>query len=189
MRVIAGAWKGLRLDAPAGTEARPTTDRVKESMFSLMGLQWEGSGVVDLFAGSGALGIEALSRGANTAVFIDKSPKSLAAVRANLARCKATFGAHVISGNWSTGWERACELLHEIGWVFVDPPYKLSLWEKVLERISASPKVIRFGVVCEHPKEVDLPLRVGTLVQSKNRAYGDIALTIYTDERVDEVLT
>src|SRR3954447_9655647 len=85
MRVIAGTYGGRRLRAPAGTDTRPTSDRVREALFSVLGERVEGARVLDLFAGSGALGIEALSRGAAGATFVDSAPAALKAVRANLA--------------------------------------------------------------------------------------------------------
>src|ERR687889_1762341 len=84
MRVIAGTYGGRRLQAPPGTDTRPTSDRVREALFSILGERVEGARVLDLFAGSGALGIEALSRGAAEATFVDKAPAAIRAVRANL---------------------------------------------------------------------------------------------------------
>lgn len=188
MRVISGKWKGLRLESPLGQEARPTTDRVKESMFHLMGVDWQGGVAVDLFAGSGALAIEALSRGAQWAVFIDKSPRSMSLVRKNLERCRANEYADTFIGTWARGWNHAIEFSRrkasDVGWVFVDPPYGLNLWETVLTEIGQAEVPVAFGVVCEHPKSVCLPGSVASLTQWKQRAYGDIALTLYRDDRV-----
>lgn len=187
MRVISGEWKGLRIDSPTGQHARPTTDRVKESMFHLMGITWQGGLVVDLFAGSGALGIEALSCGADCAVFVDKNRRSMSSVRQNLGRCGAWERASTFLGPWLGGWQYALELANQkaldIGWVFIDPPYVLNLWESVLAEIAHSPVPIQFGIVCEHPKHVCLPQSVECLTQWKHRVYGDIALTLYQDER------
>lgn len=189
MRVISGNWKGHRLEAPPGTTARPTTDRVKESMFNLMGPNWNGELAVDLFAGSGALGIEALSRGADHAVFVDKSSRSMGAVRTNLERLQAMSEASLLVADWETGWRRAVEGRRQVGWVFVDPPYAKHLWNPVLRAIAENGVRIVYGIVCEHPKDVALPKEVGSLQWSKERVYGDIAVTIYTDVRATQTPT
>ena len=186
LRVISGNWRGHRLDAPSGTVARPTTDRVKESMFNLMGPNWTGELAVDLFAGSGALGIEALSRGAERAVFVDKSPRSIAAVRTNLERLHALSEASLVVADWQTGWRRAIEGRTEVGWVFVDPPYAKQLWVDVLSTIAESGVTVVHGIVCEHPRDVDLPEAVGSLQRIKERIYGDIVVTIYKDARYNQ---
>lgn len=180
LRVIAGMWKGRGLKAPNKEVARPTTDRVKESMFNLMGLAWRGTTAVDLFAGSGALGIEALSRGVPNAVFIDRNAQSLQIVRDNLSRCQALDSSLLMRLDWKRGWERVIELNQDIGWVFVDPPYKLNLWESVLVELGTGATPILDGVVCEHPRETDLPEQVGVLSKFKYREYGDIGVTLYT---------
>ncbi|KPV45359.1 16S rRNA (guanine(966)-N(2))-methyltransferase RsmD [Alicyclobacillus ferrooxydans] len=185
MRVISGIWKGRPLSAPPGTLARPTTDRVKESMFNLMGPNWGGEVAVDMFAGSGALGIEALSRGASHSVFIDKSSKSIDTVKANLTNLGAMTEATLIVADWATGWKRATAERSQVGWVFVDPPYAKQLWEPVLHTIAESGIVVQFGILCEHPKAFLLPDAVGRLVRAKERTYGDISVTIYRDEHDD----
>lgn len=179
MRVIAGLWKGRSLVAPSKEVTRPTTDRVKESMFNLMGLSWRGTTAVDLFAGSGALGIEALSRGAKHAVFIDKSVQSLEAIRENLGRCHATDYGQLLRLDWKHGWQRVMGLNLDVGWVFVDPPYRLNLWRDVLQELGRGKVPILDGVVCEHPKSVLLPEQVGFLERFKYREYGDISLSMF----------
>lgn len=185
VRVIGGAKRGHRLDAPAGTLARPTTDRVKESMFNLMGPNWSGHVAIDLFAGSGALGIEALSRGATHAVFVDKSPKSMTTVRSNLTKLQLLGESTLLVADWQSGWKRISGSYDSVGWVFIDPPYAKGLWDSVLQTIADSPVVVVHGIVCEHPKDVVLPERVQSLCRLKDRAYGDIAVTLYMDERAE----
>lgn len=179
MRIIAGQWRGVRLVAPAGEVARPTTDRVKESLFNLMGWSWEGGIAVDLFAGSGSLGLEALSRGADHAVLVDTHPRSLAAVRENVHRLRAEDRCSVWRLDWARAWERLERLGWAAGWVFVDPPYRLGLWPRVLSVLADSPVPIRHGVACEHPGSVNLPDAVGRLRRVKHRVYGDIAISLY----------
>ncbi|MCL6636532.1 MAG: 16S rRNA (guanine(966)-N(2))-methyltransferase RsmD [Alicyclobacillus sp.] len=180
MRIIAGQWRGLRLTAPAGTVARPTTDRVKEAMFNLMGWGWSGGWAIDLFAGSGALGLEALSRGADAAVFMDVHRASLAAIRENVRRCRAEAVCQVWAVDWRRGWQRVCAQGLPVGWVFVDPPYPLGLWPEVLQVLGDSLVPVQFGVVCEHPAAVSLPAVAGSLRLAKQRAYGDVAVSLYS---------
>ncbi len=183
MRVISGRFKGCRLVAPSGDVARPTTDRVKESMFSLMGIDWLGGVAVDLFAGSGALGIEALSRGASHAIFVDHNPKSEQAIRENLGRCFGGSDGAEEYEIWRLDWQAALSRMEaqhlSIGWFFVDPPYKQNLWVKVLQQVGTSALCPNFGVVCEHPKGTALPDDVGELCIWKSKAYGDISVTLY----------
>lgn len=179
MRIIAGAWKGLSLAAPKGSVARPSTDRVKESMFNLLGIDWPEGAAVDLFAGSGALGLEALSRGAEHAYFTDTHAASLRAVAENVKRCRAEERVTVWRCDWGTGWSRVVSLGVPVAWIFVDPPYAASLWDEVLTVIGQSPGGLTHGVVCEHPVHQTLADTYGCLEQRKNKRYGDIAVSLY----------
>jgi 16S rRNA (guanine966-N2)-methyltransferase len=179
LRIISGQWKGLQLVAPVGDATRPTTDRVKESMFNLMGLSWTGHTAVDLFAGSGALGLETLSRGADEVIFVDKNPKSLHAIGDNIRRCKAEPWVQVWKMDWLAAWKQVVAQGVAVGWVFVDPPYRMMLWDKVLETIGCGEHPVTFGVVCEHPKTTMLPDTVGHLHLHKSKCYGDIQITMY----------
>lgn len=187
VRIIAGEWKGLRLSAPAGAVARPTTDRVKESMFNLMGIDWPGGAAVDLFAGSGALGLEALSRGAPRAYLIDVSPVSLRAIRENVDRARSQARVQLWRMDWSAGWQRISSSGEQVAWVFVDPPYAMRLWEQVLQTIAVNPGGLTAGVVCEHPVEEVLKDRYECLVRFKSKRYGDIAISLYRRENVGEL--
>jgi 16S rRNA (guanine966-N2)-methyltransferase len=179
VRIIAGEWKGLHLMAPAGDVARPTTDRVKESMFNLMGLSWRGGTAVDLFAGSGALGLEALSRGAQASVFVDTSAASLKTIQENIERCHAQAMTQVWKRDWRSAWHQLASDDAPVGWVFVDPPYRLRLWDDVLNTIGTGSLMAQHGVVCEHPKTVQLPAEAGYLHRYKSKCYGDIQITLF----------
>ncbi|MBM4371893.1 MAG: RsmD family RNA methyltransferase, partial [Deltaproteobacteria bacterium] len=122
MRVIAGIYRGHPITAPAGPAVRPTADRVREALFSILGSRTEGATVLDLFCGTGALGIEALSRGAARAVFVDGSPRSLAALRRNLDRL-GIAGARVLHGRVEEALPRVEREGERFGLVFLDPPY------------------------------------------------------------------
>jgi 16S rRNA (guanine966-N2)-methyltransferase len=183
VRIIAGEWKGRPLVAPVGDVARPTTDRVKESMFNLMGHHAYHGVVVDLFAGSGALGLEALSRGADFCVFVDKNLRSIRAIRENLLRCQALERASVLNVDWKKAWSSVENEFSAVSWVFIDPPYRMGLWLDVLERMSSSPVKIHEGVVCEHPKGDTLPIEFGRFYMVKQRTYGDITVSIYRENK------
>jgi 16S rRNA (guanine(966)-N(2))-methyltransferase RsmD len=175
MRVVAGAYGGRRLVAPDGSTTRPTSDRVREALFSVLGTSVQGAHVLDLFAGSGALGIEALSRGAASAVFVDRAPRAIAAVRANLAALAIDAAVHRIEAR---AWLRAASARSEAyDLVFLDPPYRRAaeLGRELSEGLAA---VLARGarVVSESdrrdPLELDLPL-------ADERRYGDTVIRIH----------
>lgn len=135
MRVISGQARGLKLKAPEGLETRPTTDRIKESLFNIITGDIYEADFLDLFSGSGGIGIEALSRGAKAAVFVDESRKSLDAIRYNLSRTPFLSKAEVIKGN-------AVSVIRSLGMqgrqfdiIFMDPPYSMGLVEASLAAI------------------------------------------------------
>ena len=136
MRVVAGSARGRRLVAPGGRDVRPTRDRVKEAVCNALG-SLEGlrdSGVLDLFAGSGALGIEALSRGASVVTFVDDSPRSIDAIRANLATTGFSTRARVVKGGVIDvlAAERSAK---PVDLVLADPPYHFALWGELLRAV------------------------------------------------------
>lgn len=133
MRVVAGLAKGTALSAPKGRNTRPTADRVKESMFAVIQFEVADRRVLDLFAGSGALGIEALSRGAAYAVFVDESPQAAASIRENLAAAKFAEKARMMK----CGYGAALSSLkgEQFSLVFMDPPYAAGVYEKALSAL------------------------------------------------------
>jgi 16S rRNA (guanine966-N2)-methyltransferase len=172
MRVVAGRFGGRRIDAPRGRDTRPTSDRVREALFSILGPAVEGARVLDLYAGSGALGIEALSRGASSATFVDSAPRAVAAVRRNLE---------------SLGAEAAVERSDAVSYlkraggqfdlVFLDPPYS-SAARQAQELSERLPAVLAmdYVIVTESdkraPLELDFPL-------ADERVYGDTRIAIH----------
>jgi 16S rRNA (guanine966-N2)-methyltransferase len=175
MRVVAGAYGGRRLAAPDGSATRPTSDRVREALFSVLGTSVEGARVLDLFAGSGALGIEALSRGAASAVFVDRAPRAIGAVRANLAALGIDADVRRIEAR---AWLRTASARSEAyDLVFLDPPYRRAaeLGREFSEGLAA---VLAPGarVVTESdrrdPLELDLPV-------ADERRYGDTVIRIH----------
>ena len=129
MRVITGTARGRKLREPEGMASRPTTDNVKESMFNLIQFDIEGRRVLDLFAGTGQLGIEALSRGARSAVFVDESRAAVQLVRTNLAHCR--LQGDVVQGE-ALGYLRTCG---KFDLIFLDPPYDTGLLDKALANV------------------------------------------------------
>jgi len=175
MRVVAGLYGGRKLVAPAGSETRPTSDRVREALFSVLGPSIQGARVLDLFAGSGALGIEALSRGAAQAVFVDRSHKAAHVIRANLKALGIAAEVRPIEAGAAlraaSGRGEAYDL------VFLDPPYRRAaeLGRELSEALTA---VLAPGarVVTESgrrtPLELDLP-------RADERRYGDTVIRIH----------
>ena len=175
MRVVAGTHRGRTLRAPPGSETRPTSDRVREALFSILGPSIQDARVLDLFAGSGALGIEALSRGAAAAVFVDRSRRATQAIRANLAALGIEAEVRALEARAAlraaSGRGEAYDL------IFVDPPYRLAaeLGRELSEGLAA---VLAPGsrVVTESdrpaPLQLDLPL-------ADERRYGDTVIRIH----------
>lgn len=181
MRVITGSARGRRLISPEGYDVRPTTDKVKESIFNIIQFDLPGAVVLDLFAGSGQLGIEALSRGAEKAVFIDNSRKSLDVIKNNIELCKFSSLSEVFSSD-AISFVRNTSLKFDI--VFLDPPYHKELCNKVLEDISRclNPGAI---VICETQNDEALPsFDNGELYLDREYNYSAIKLTVYR-KRID----
>jgi 16S rRNA (guanine966-N2)-methyltransferase len=171
VRVVAGAFKGHPLRAPRGTRTRPTADRVREALFSMLG-DLSGARVLDLFAGSGALGIEALSRGAESAVFVDSDARAIAAIRRNLETVGAEAEVRRQDAlRFVSAWEGTCDL------VLIDPPYDLAsrvagpLAER-LPAVLANDAVVVTESDKRNPLELPLPLE-------RERTYGDIRIAIH----------
>ncbi len=173
MRVVAGELRGRRLTLPPGRTIRPTADRVREALFSILG-DVTGIRVLDLFAGSGALGIEALSRGASEAVFVDSSRRAVAAVRANLEALG--LDATVRRGD-ALSFLEAGEAARRYQIVFVDPPYDLAgrLAAPLAERLPAA-LTDDARIVTESDKRNPLELPFPVL---RERVYGDTRLTVH----------
>ena len=171
MRVVAGAFKGRRLQAPRGSRTRPTADKVREALFSILG-PVDGLRVLDLFAGSGALGIEALSRGAEAATFVDSAPRAAAAVRANLAEVGAE--GEVVRRD-ALRWLASAEGPYDL--VFADPPYDLaarvagSLTDLLPVLLSPQARIVTESDK-RSPLELGLPLVT-------ERTYGDTRIAVH----------
>ena len=180
MRVITGSARGRRLKELEGLETRPTTDRVKESMFNILQFDIEGSRVLDLFACTGQLGIEALSRGAAAAVFVEQRRDAAALVRDNLRLTGLADRARVVNGEALAYLASAGERFDII---FLDPPYAAGLWKPVLEAVSRFDILSDHGIIiCESPQDEALPEAVGSCRVHRTYRYGRIRLTTYHRE-------
>jgi 16S rRNA (guanine966-N2)-methyltransferase len=171
MRVVAGEFKGRRLATPRGTRTRPTADKVREALFSMLG-DVGGARVLDLYAGSGALGIEALSRGAGSAVFVERDPRAVAAIKRNLEPLgvDATV-ARADALRWLARTEGQFDL------VFCDPPYDVAsrLAEALAERLAAlTPDDARIVTESDKRNPLELPFPLLT-----ERSYGDTRIAIH----------
>lgn len=177
MRVITGTARGRKLLEPSDMSVRPTTDMVKEAMFNIIQFDIEGRRVLDLFAGTGQLGIEALSRGAAECVFVDESPRSLKLVRANLERCSLRGKVEQCD---SLGYLRRAG---KFDLVFLDPPYDSNLLESALEIIQ-NVDILNDGgiIVCESRPEKSMPELNAPYRRTLSRRYGKICLTVYAKD-------
>jgi 16S rRNA (guanine(966)-N(2))-methyltransferase RsmD len=176
MRVITGSARGRRLKELEGLETRPTTARVKEGLFSIIQFDIEGRRVLDLFAGTGQLGIEALSRGAAEAVFVEQRRDAVALVRENLAVCGLADRARVVSGDAMNYLSRG----EKFDLIFLDPPYASGLLEKSLEQIAAFDICREHGIiVAESAVDQALPPLAPPYGIHREYRYGKIKLTVY----------
>jgi 16S rRNA (guanine(966)-N(2))-methyltransferase RsmD len=182
MRVIAGTSRGRRLTTFKGCDVRPTPDRIREAVFSILQSKlgnFIGLKVLDLFAGSGALAIEALSRGAASACLVEKASSSAEIIRDNLARCQLDDRAKLIVSD-------AFQVLkgfdtESFDLIFLDPPYGLGMAERSLVDIDRLKLLNKNGILCvETGKEETLPDSVGQLQRIDQRCYGSIMINLYS---------
>ena len=177
MRVITGKARGVQLKTPDGMLTRPTTDRVKEALFSVIQFDIPGSRVLDLFGGTGQLGIEALSRGAKSAVFVDAREDACKLIRENLKRTRLQENARVVRSDYLDYLSR-CREQYDI--IFLDPPYAEVFLENSLNRITEIDILHSGGIiVAERPLGKELPWDYPGYTRSWDYQYGKILLTFY----------
>jgi 16S rRNA (guanine966-N2)-methyltransferase len=184
MRVTAGAERGRKLRAPRGATTRPTGAKVREAIFNILG-PLPPNPVLDLFAGTGALGIEALSRGASRATFVERDPRALSALHRNLRAFDLAGRARVIDSNVEVALHGLSEERDErFAWVFVDPPYAAGEVESVLALLSGGALLDTGAVVIVEHDRHNIPAeRVGVLEMVDRRFYGDTGLSFYRRQR------
>ncbi len=177
MRVITGTARGRKLRAPENMDIRPTADNVKEAVFNMIQFDIQGRRVLDLFAGTGQLGIECLSRGAASAVFVDRSPAAAALIRENLDKCgmrAAVFQADALAFLKNCG---------SFDIIFVDPPYNSGLYEPVLKTINSVDILSDGGIIiCETRRETALPELKAPYKKRREYGYGKTGICVYEKE-------
>lgn len=177
MRVISGSARGTVLKTPEGMKTRPTADRVKEALFSILQFELPGANVLDLFGGTGQLGIEALSRGAKKAVFVDEQAAACKLIKENLGRCKLQNQAQVIQADY-LAYLRRCTEKYQI--ILLDPPYAEVFLENALKMITEIDILQSGGIIAtERPLEKALTLDFPGYTRSKDYKYGKTLLTLY----------
>ena len=177
MRVISGTARGRRLKELPGLDTRPTTDKVKESIFNVIQVDIEGRKVLDLFGGTGQMGIEALSRGAQHVTFVDNASAAAGIIRQNLETTGFTSSARVVQSDWRAFLSSCREKFHLI---FLDPPYKGTMLENALETVAAIDILSEHGIiVCESPLDKELPDLAAPYVKGREYRYGKIKVTLY----------
>ncbi|SNB45770.1 16S rRNA (guanine(966)-N(2))-methyltransferase RsmD [Geobacter sp. DSM 9736] len=190
MRIVAGSAKGRKLLVPKGQRVRPTADRVKEAVFSILKTllgDLDGCRVLDIFAGTGNLGIEALSRGAASAVFIDNHRESALTIEKNIRLAGFSEKCRIIQSDALRALQAIEKERIRFRLVFLDPPYRIGFAEKVLNHLGTS-TVIEPGavIVTEHSLQENLQDRFGNLQKFDARTYGDTALSFFSPEEREE---
>lgn len=177
MRIIAGDFKGRRLEAPENYDIRPTTDKVKEALFSIIAPNLADSVCVDLFSGTGNLGLEAISRGAEKCYFCDNSRTSIGIISRNIKHCQAEEYSTV----YGCDFRRALDRINEkVDIFFLDPPYEDGLYEEAFKLIKSRDLLAEDGIiVAEHRKHQEFPEEISGFELIKQRKYGHIVLSIY----------
>ncbi len=184
MRVIAGSARGRRLEAPRGRLVRPTADRIKEALFSMLGSRVDlaGAAILDLFAGSGALGIEALSRGAAAVTFVEQEPAARRALTANLERCGLADRALVVGQSARPALARLVGEGRRFDGVLMDPPYRQDLADQALATIGSGALLQPAGwVVAEHHIDDRLAEEYGNLRLTTRKRYGKTGVSLYLE--------
>jgi 16S rRNA (guanine966-N2)-methyltransferase len=179
MRIIAGAFRGRRLHTPKSNRIRPTIDRVREAVFSIISGQVRGAKVLDLFAGTGAMGLEALSRGANYCFFVDNGGEAVSLIRENVQLCAAQDSSRVIKEPVASAIRRLGSENELFDLIFMDPPYGQGYIERTLEIVGAVARNDAL-VIAEHHIKDKPPLVPEIWQKDRERRYGDTLISVYS---------
>jgi len=180
MRVVSGKCKGLSLKAVPGISTRPTTDKVKEAMFNIIGPYFEGGTVLDLFGGSGGLSIEALSRGMEKAIIVDREMKAIKTIKDNLETCNLTSNAEVYRNDAERAVKAIIKREIQFDLIILDPPYKKQQIVTLMEIFDEKNLLDRNGtILVEHATDIELPEVIGNFERKKAEKYGICAVSVY----------
>jgi 16S rRNA (guanine(966)-N(2))-methyltransferase RsmD len=182
MRIIAGTVGGRRIRAPRGMSTRPTSDRVREAVFNILGPPREDARVLDLYAGAGALGLEALSRGAAACVFVDQAAPAVRTAKDNASDLGLAERARVVRAEALAALSRLARDGERFTWVFVDPPYASDQATRALATLGAPPAPLLDEdavVVVEHDRRRAPDDRYGAIARADRRRYGDTEVSFY----------
>lgn len=180
MRVVAGERKGMPLKAINGNTTRPTTDKVKESIFSIIGPFFEGGIALDLFAGSGGLGLEALSRGADRAIFVEKDGRAFQVLQENIKKCRYEDCAELFRTDALRAVKGLLKRDITVDYVFLDPPYHKGEYYDLVTTLVENGKIANTGIIlCEHSTAITLPDNYGSFQLTKRETYGGTIVSIY----------
>ncbi|MBQ6042271.1 MAG: 16S rRNA (guanine(966)-N(2))-methyltransferase RsmD [Oscillospiraceae bacterium] len=184
MRVITGSARGRRLITPEGLDTRPTTDKVKEAICSSLQFDFPGANVLDLFAGSGQMAIEALSRGARRATFIDADQRAIECIRQNVKNCRFADSSVILRSDAVSFLQRNHE---KFDIAFLDPPYRHDTLQQILPLLAENMQENGI-IVCEHEPECNLPQTILHFDLQKQKKYGKIIISVYrnADDADDE---
>jgi 16S rRNA (guanine(966)-N(2))-methyltransferase RsmD len=180
MRVIGGIYRGRRLQTPRGLEVRPTSDRLRETLFDVLAPQIEGARFLDICAGSGAAGIEALSRGASSSTFIELSRRACAVIEDNLAALDIDSDAHILNRDAVKALKWLASQEHQFDIAFFDPPYSSGLYSHVMETVAASGLLAADGIlVVEHRAKAPPTAEYAELRIYRHLKQGESGLAFY----------
>lgn len=181
MRVIAGSARGRKLRSLRGLAMRPTQDRVREALFNIIGEAVIDSSFLDLYAGVGGVGIEALSRGAASVVFVENHPPAVEVIRNNLTACGFSSGFCVVKSDALRFIDGAARRAEKFQIIYIDPPYRTPLLQRTLQKLGAAHIIAAGGlVVAEHASAEQLAEKYGDLLLQDLRRFGDTALSFFT---------
>ncbi|MFD1705774.1 16S rRNA (guanine(966)-N(2))-methyltransferase RsmD [Siminovitchia sediminis] len=187
MRIVSGSCRGRKLKSVPGKSTRPTTDKMKETIFNWIGPYFPGGSCLDLFAGSGGVGLEALSRGMDFAIFVDKSKQAIQTIKSNVSICGMEDRCEIYNNDSDRALKAIIKRGIQFDFIFLDPPYQKQKLQSLLQLIEDHSVMKDSGyVICEHDTGVPLPDKVGNLKQIKNVSYGMSHLTLYLYSELEE---
>ncbi len=185
MRVISGKYRGINLSGPEGSDTRPTSDRVKEALFNILMWEMDESIFLDLFAGTGGVGIEALSRNAKKVVFVDFDNRALRILKNNLGKIKGNENFEVFHKDAFSAVDILSSLSKTFDIIFLDPPYGMNDTLGLIENIFDREIIAKYGkIIVEHDKRNEMPEKIRGLLRLKQKKYGNTVLTIYEMEGI-----